>query len=306
MNRIIAFFKSILSAIKRRFCRIQCPVQWDASVNPFSLPYKNFKLKKILGYSRTSNHVFRVEGIYQHKKVNAYIKVAEKSNARIKKEIETLSMLKLDVLPQIIDHDDNKDRFVVTLAKEGAPLHRILGNNADGASAEYMPKFGKMLASLHQLKGNFDPVIQRPYFDIPALAEFEKVNLQFVYDYLVKNKPKTINKCFCHGDFNYSNVLWQNKQISAVLDLELSGIGNREYDIAWAMAVRPKQSFLITPQEIQLFLDGYRTLGDLNIEHLKYYLVLVYSHFYLLIAKNEVYQKYILRVFYTICLETKS
>ena len=303
MGSIICRLKELWNTIKKRMSRVQCTVCWDDKVDPFSLPYKNFRLKRILGYSHTRNHVFHVQGIYQHKRVKAFIKVSDERSVHIKKEIDTTLKLKLDILPQIIDYDDDKEHFVVTIAKNGQKLTNILGSNTDGTSMEYMFEYGKMLACLHKIDGDFDAVTERPYFHIPALAEFEKANLQFVHEYLTNNKPQTTNKCFCHGDFNYANILWQKKRISAVLDFEISGIGNREYDIAWALAVRPGQHFLRTRQEVLLFLDGYRSVGSLNIEYLKYYLVLVYSHLYLLAAKSAVYKKYIINVFCTICFD---
>ena len=47
-------------------------------------------------------------------------------------------------------------------------------------------------------------------------------------------------------------ILWNNKKISAVLDWELSGIGNKEFDIAWAIINRPSQKFLKTDKGREL------------------------------------------------------
>lgn len=75
------------------------------------------------------------------------------------------------------------------------------------------------------------------------------LDLRYVYNYLVACKPKTVNKCFCHGDFHYANILWQDKHISAILDFELSGLENKEFDVAWALILRPGQKFLRTKED---------------------------------------------------------
>jgi Ser/Thr protein kinase RdoA (MazF antagonist) len=83
-----------------------------------------------------------------------------------------------------------------------------------------------------------------------------------------------------HGDFHYANVLWNDKKISGILDFELSGYGNKEFDIAWAIIVRPSQEFLKEQIEIDSFISGYQSIGQCNLEYLEYYMVLIYSWFY--------------------------
>ena len=75
----------------------------------------------------------------------------------------------------------------------------------------------------------------RKKFHIPDDKVFDKFGIEYVFDYLVNNRPNEINKCFCHGDFHYANILWDNDHISAILDFELSGIGSKEFDTAWAI-----------------------------------------------------------------------
>ncbi|MBQ8772498.1 MAG: phosphotransferase, partial [Clostridia bacterium] len=91
---------------------------------------------------------------------------------------------------------------------------------------------------------------------------------------------QTINKCFCHGDFHYANILWQDKQISGILDFELSGIGTKEFDIAWAIILRPGQRFLREPQELDEFLRGYSQHGTYNRQYVNYYMVQIYCWFF--------------------------
>lgn len=50
--------------------------KWRDTIDPFSLPCKNFKLLEILGYPHAGNDVFHVKGIAGGKEVYAFVKVA--------------------------------------------------------------------------------------------------------------------------------------------------------------------------------------------------------------------------------------
>lgn len=273
------------------------PEKWRETENPYELPYKNFRLTEILGYPHAGNDVFHAKGIYQHKEVEVYVKVARQLGADIKNEIDTINTLNWNLAPQVIDFDEKKEHFVVTLAKTGERLSYIIGDNASHSSYGYMYEYGQTLAKLHGTVGEFNAVKDRRFYHIPDRKHFETSALEFVYEYLIANQPGEINKCFCHGDFHYANILWENRHISAILDFELSGIGNKEFDIAWALILRPGQKFLNTREEIALFLEGYSSLGTYNYEYIKYYMVLIYSYFYKFSGNEPAYQEYIMNVF---------
>ena len=110
-----------------------------------------------------------------------------------------------------------------------------------------------------------------------------------------------ISKGFCHGDFHYANILWKDGHMSAILDFELSGWGNREFDIAWALILRPGQKFLNTEEELSLFLDGYLSAGTCSLNAVRYYMVLIYAYFYRIGRAEPAYQEYIRNVFDTYC-----
>ena len=106
----------------------------------------------------------------------------------------------------------------------------------------------------------------------------KKLNLQFLSDYFDR-KPLHGETVFCHGDFHYANVLWKDQHISAILDFELAGYGNRDFDIAWALFLRPGQRFLKTDKEQALFIKGYQKHGDCNVDAVKYYMAQCYVYF---------------------------
>lgn len=277
------------------------PSKWRETINPFDLPFHNFELIEILGYPHAGNDVFFVHGKVQQNEIEAYIKVARQSGADIENEIRVIKQLNSQLAPKIIDYDSDKYIFLVTQAKQGERLSTLVTEDKK-ASFNYLYEYGQTLAKLHNLKGAFAEVKDRKFFHIPDKYYFIELDLLYVYDYLINNQPQSINHCFCHGDFHYANLLWQNKHISAILDFELSGLGNKEFDIAWALILRPSQKFLNTKEEMDWFMQGYRSCGSYNLEYVKYYMVLIYSYFYKIGKMDKEYQKYIQTVFQNYCL----
>ena len=269
------------------------PEKWRDTEDPYSLPYKNFSLLEVIGYPHAGNDVFQVKGIYNQQEVEAYIKVARQLGADIENEINTISAINCKLAPSIIDYDEEKKHFCVSLAKQGDRLSTIVGDNFNYVSLDYLYEYGQTLAKLHETGGTFPEVKDRRFFHIPEKQYFSELNNEFVYEYLISNQPQIINKCFCHGDFHYANILWQEKQ--------LSGWGNKEFDIAWALILRPGQKFMNTDKEILLFRDGYLSVGNCNWDYVKYYMVLIYAYFYRIGKEDAAYQSYIKDVFINYC-----
>jgi len=256
------------------------PNKWRETIDPFTLNFKNFILKEILGYPHAGNDVFYTKGIYNNKEIYAFIKVNRQKGADVKNEIEVLNKLHIENIPQIIDYDQ-KMTYRVSIALKGERLSTILGDNSNLESLEYLEKYGRKLGEIHLVVGDFRSVKDRRFFHIPSMTYFEENNLDIkIYKYLNNNKPELINYCFCHGDFHYANILWENKNISGILDFELSGIGNKEFDIAWAIILRQGQKFLKTDVEIEKFLKGYNSVNHCNFNCVKYYMILIYVWFY--------------------------
>lgn len=256
------------------------PKKWRDTIDPFKLKFNDFVLKKVLGYPHAGNDVFYVIGFYKNKEINAFIKVNRQKGADIKNEIEILNKIHLDKTPIIIDYDEEMS-YRVSIALPGERLSTILGDNSNLESIEYLENYGKKLAEIHLIQGDFEDVKDRKFFHIPSKDFFIKNELDLsIYNYLLTNKPQIINYCFCHGDFHYANVLWENKKISGILDFELSGRGNKEFDIAWAIILRDRQKFLREPAEIEKFINGYNSINSCDFKLVKYYMILIYVWFY--------------------------
>ena len=270
------------------------PEKWKETIDPFSLNFKKFKLKEVLGYPHARNDVFYCEGEYNGQLIKCFVKYASKPDSNIKNEIKTLKLLDFDFLPQIIDCDEC-GQVLVTKEIEGERLSYIL-ETTNKNSRDFMFEYGATLAKIHSVKQDFPKVQHRKFFDIPSLENLSENNIEFVYDYLIKNKPDIVNECFCHGDFHYANILWQNEKIVAVLDWELSGVGNREFDIAWAIINRSSQKFLKTQEEVDEFIEGYQSLQKCVKTLVDYYMILIYSHFISVDKKNLEYKKFVKQV----------
>lgn len=278
------------------------PKKWREGVNPFCIKFKNFKLLKILGYPHAGNDVFYCKGEINGKDIFCFLKVARQKDNNIKNEIDLLQTLKLKHLPKIIEYDEKNFSYIITKKMPGKRLSVIVKDNKEKESLSYMFEFGKALAQIHELKIEAKKAKQRRFFEIPSEEYCNSYQFGFVRDWLIKNKPLKKDLCFCHGDFHYANLLWQKNKISGILDWEMAGINIREYDVAWSLILRPDQKFMDTMDEIKLYLAGYKSVHNLNVDYVKYYMIQIYLYFYEVGKHSESYQNYIVKFFKENCV----
>ena len=261
------------------------PDKWRETMDPFSLKFNNFNLKEIVGYPHAGNDVFYVRGIgKEEQEITAFLKVERQKNADIEREVLIVKKLKFSFLPSILDYSFNVPKYILTKEVEGERLSSILGNNESMESLKYMEAYGELLAKIHNAKIERIPVKVRD-FTIPH--EFYVHNeLEYIEQYLLKTKFEE-TKCFIHGDCHYANVLWKDYKVSCLLDYELSGYGSREYDLAWALVLRPGQRFLQTEKERRVFLESYRKHHSFSKEAFDYYMVLFGIFFYKISMSTE-------------------
>ena len=264
---------------------MQQPVKWRETIDPFSLNIKNYYIKEVLGYPHAGNDVFYVNGIYKDgQDMKGFLKVERQKTADIEREVSIMQKLNLSFIPRVLDFSFETPKYILTQEIEGVRLSNIVGNNEHLDSINYMSTYGELLAKIHNVKIKCDPVIKR---DFKLEHEFYvKNNLVYIEEFLLKAK-RNDSYSFIHGDCHYANILWKNKQVSGLLDFELSGYGSREYDLAWAMVVRPGQKFLKTRAEREVFLDTYSNYHSFCRETLNYYLVLFYIFFYKIEFKSK-------------------
>ena len=268
------------------------PDKWRETIDPFLLPYKCFRPTEILGYPHAGNDVFHAKGIMNGKEVTAYIKVARQSSTSIENEVDILSKIEFSCIPTVIDFGFDKTPFSVTLEIPGERLSTILEANEHMESMSYLSEYGSVLANIHHLDINSNCVKDRRFFHVPSDELLDKLNLAYMKKFF-SCLPANEVHCFCHGDFHYANVLWQHHHISGILDFELAGIGNRDFDIAWALFRRPGQQFLKSSEEQNEFLHGYEQFGEYNTDSVKFYMAQCYVYFLKFCEKDEEYSTYI-------------
>lgn len=258
-------------------------------MDPFTLNFNNFQIKDILGYPHAGNDVFYLSGFKNDgKEVKGFLKVERQKSADIEREVTVIKRLDLSIVPIIIDCSFENPKYILTEEKEGMRLSHILENDNNIKILDYMQEYGELLANIHKVNMEKIPVKKRD-FRLPHKF-YVNYELEYIEKYLLEAKFEE-NKGFIHGDCHYANILWDNNKVSALLDYELSGYGSREYDLAWALILRPGQKFLKTNEERTAFLIAYNKHHDFSKEAFEYYMVLFGIYFYH-ISPGEQNQEY--------------
>ncbi|MCI9585424.1 MAG: aminoglycoside phosphotransferase family protein [Bacilli bacterium] len=257
------------------------------------IDFKNIQFEKIISYPPAGNDVFECIGKKDNKKINFIIKSERGKFANFENEIKVLPKLKkLLPIPSIIEYGKLDNYTYIVLSKiEGEKLSDIFKENdiSDIERNDYLFKYGCELANIHNIKIEWTIARQRPINTYPSKEEYQNLTdwENSIIDYLKETKPKQLNyDTFIHGDFHYGNILWENNNISGILDWEYSGIGLKEQDIAWSVILRPGQQFMNTKEDITSFLKGYSSNQTYNKQVLKWCLLNGSMHFYLMNKNN--------------------
>lgn len=267
-------------------------------VDPFAIPFKRFKLIKIVNYLPAGNDVLECLVDFNGKDKRVFLKIERSKMADFQAEMFHLNLIyKLgyyNKISQVLEFGNFQDKDYLVLAKiSGLRLSEILKKEKNyPKKKEYLMKYGRELAVIHKIPvDNFKEAKQRIINDIPkkeVYKNFDSFILKYIR-FLEKNSFPIEYNSFIHGDFHYANVLWKKERVSGVLDFEYSGKGFKEQDIAWALVLRPGQTFMDQYEDIKFFLDGYKSIGNYDTQALKWCLINGYCHFYLMNSNNEVY-----------------
>ena len=269
------------------------PAKWRETAGPFQLPFRRFRLTEVLGYPHAGNDVFHVRGVAEGRAVEAYVKTSRRPEVDFRREVALLQSLELPHLPRLLDWDEEGFRWTVTEALPGERLSVIVGDSGAAASLPYLTEYGEMQARWHALPGAWPAMPHRLFMDVPGEEHARRYGCEAARDWLLAHPPGEGQQCLCHGDFHYANVLWQDGRLSAVLDLELAGLGDREYDLAWAIFRRPGQRFMTTEEEVQRYLMGYCRRGSFDEGRLTYFLVNDYAWFLGVGAEDQAYTAWV-------------
>jgi len=260
----------------------------DSLIDINDIDFKNISFEKVISYPPAGNDVFECVGKMDNKNINFIVKSERGKFANFENEINVLPKLKNIPVPNIIESGKVKNYTYIVLSKiEGDKLSDIFKEN-DVSTLQrhnYLFKYGLTLANIHNIKLDRVQARQRPINDYPSTEvykDLDKWELSII-NYLKETRPNEFKfDTFIHGDFHYGNILWENNEISGILDWEYSGIGFKEQDIAWALILRPGQKFMNNYDDIKSFLEGYNSNGKYNSELLKWCLINGSMHFYLM------------------------
>lgn len=265
----------------------------ELTIDLFSIQYRNIKLKKIISYPPAGNDVVEAIVDIKNKEENVYIKFERSKMANFETEYKHLKLLSdINIFPKVIEFGSVNDKKYIILEKiEGNRLSDIFKQDKKDKEA-YLKEYGKTLSQIHNIKNRgFDKAFQRPINEVPKNYKNSDEFSEKIIKYFEENKIEKDNKTFIHGDFHYANVLFKNKKVNGIIDLEYSGFGFKEQDIAWALILRPGQKFMDNIDDINLFLDGYRSKNNFEYDKFKWCYINGSIHFYLMNYENEEYKQ---------------
>lgn len=229
------------------------------------IKFKNIELLKVNKYYFSKSETIEASAIYQNKKVPVIIKVQRFNKNDITKEINILTKLNETNLPfkvpKIYEVGKIKGKnYYVTEKIKGDNLNYIIRKNFY-YRYNYLFEYGKTLALIHNIP-------------LDNILDAKERNINIIDDSKINNfkKEKVVGTTsFVHGDYHFGNVLWQGKKISGIIDFEYAGVGIKEKDIAFALALKPNMLFMDNILDIEAFLNGYKSISNYNPDALTYY-----------------------------------
>ena len=263
----------------------------ELNIEPSEIEYKNIKIERIISYPPAGNDVVECIARVNEKNENVFIKIERSKVCDFESEVKHLNYLRDNnyyaKLPIVYENGSFKGKKYIVLSKiEGERLYNILSKSKKNKK-ELLYKYGKELAIIHKIPcQTLNVAKQRIINELPNANIYTSLDsekeIQKYIDYLKENDFEKKYNTFIHGDFHYGNILWINSEINGVIDWEYSGRGFKEQDIAWAITLRCNQKFMDNKEDIDDFLNGYKTIGNYDNEKLKWCIINAYCHFYLM------------------------
>ncbi|WP_431912009.1 phosphotransferase family protein [Nonomuraea jabiensis] len=132
----------------------------------------------------------------------------------------------------------------------------------EGFLERQVPRWLKELDSYAELDGYPGP-------DIPGLPE--------TADWLVRNLPRTFTPGIMHGDYHFANLMFacDGPRVAAIVDWEMSTIGDPLLDLGWLLATWPSNNGhvpgLPEPREL---IEYYAALSERDLSAIGWYAVM--------------------------------
>lgn len=259
--------------------------QWrEHNINIREIEFKcGLKIVSEVSFPHASNELTEVKAFLNDEISEYIIKISRRTDSDLYREYQVLSAMNGISVPKVIEHGIAGDKEYLVVEK--VPGKKMSMIHKDSKLAlHHLELFGESLAKIHKLDITEFESPKRKFHDYLHYDDF--VN-EVVNPWLKENKPVTYERCFCHGDHHYANVLFDDSDMYYVLDWELSGTGIKEFDIAWARVLRPGQEFFKTIEEEEAFIKGYNKFSNFNYSNYLWFKVLISSHFYRIGLENN-------------------
>ncbi|KYC46415.1 MAG: serine/threonine protein kinase [Candidatus Methanofastidiosum methylothiophilum] len=266
---------------------MQFPKFREPIVDPMIIPLQKASIDNIMGYLPAGNDVLLCSGMVNNKYSLFILKISRHKEADFKNEFEQVTLVSEQIKThQVFEYGIVQDHeYLVLDWIEGKRIPEFLSEYRENKK-RYCMEFGNNLGMIHSLKVNTKITKDRTKYNIID-DKISDIKYLEILKWIERNIPLAINECYIHGDYHYANILWNNDSIKCTLDWELAGIGNREFDLAWAVIRRPNQLFFLTQDEENYILDGYTKYNTFCQKNYEYYKVICMMRFYKLISDSE-------------------
>lgn len=156
-------------------------------------------------------------------------------------------------------HKIRNSRLAAQMATAAARLHNIDWNNSNFESSTTVTEENIALRQVQVWEALFLKHRMEP---LPALSN--------AFDWLRQNCPRAESIVIVHGDLRFGNILYNENNLSAVLDWEMTHLGDACEDIAWAYrALWSPEPQLLLSEFIDHYLKTRKT--KVNSENLLFY-----------------------------------
>jgi aminoglycoside phosphotransferase (APT) family kinase protein len=230
-----------------------------------------------------TNSVWLCDGLSNGRRAKWFLKVADRSTRALNNEFAILQRLSLSSLPvpHVVRFLEGDHQVLLLTAVEGQMLWDLVDPRRPGFDTQSVPPllraYGACLGEIHRQPIPWTPELRARFYGLIGEQEVADPRFAVLVDWLSANEPTDRSMCFVHGDYNVANVMVSDGALTGIVDWEFSGIGWKEYEIAWSL--RARTHFLGTMTERREVLEGYATVGSFDEKQLRYCEVLNYLHF---------------------------
>jgi aminoglycoside phosphotransferase (APT) family kinase protein len=230
-----------------------------------------------------TNDVFRCDGRLEGRPVTVWVKVGRGANIGLANEAEVLRALATSSIPApaLLWHEGTGRAYIVLEDLPGEPLcdwidPRSRSYDRDSVTRR-LEQCGRLLARIHSLSIDWRAQGRHRLEGLIGEEKLDDARFRELVAWLEKRRPATKTQVFVHGDYHTASVLFDEAEITGVIDWEFAGTGWREYELAWAL--RARLTFLNTGAEREAFLRGYTSRAQFDHTALRWCEILNYLHF---------------------------